>query len=72
MMPRITASEAVYGFAAWLTTRPGTLRVGSRHNAATMACLVTRWLETNRLPEPREASYPKNIKQPKEKPDAKP
>lgn len=28
---------AIYDFAAWLTTRPGLMRVGAMHNAAPMA-----------------------------------
>ena len=61
---RITASEALFGFAAWLTCRFPPLLVGSTENAAPMADLVQKWCDANSLLEPRDGVYPKNIKQP--------
>ena len=55
MDERITASEAVYGFAAW---------IGANYNAAPVADLVKIWCDANHLPDPRDNVYPKNIIQP--------
>lgn len=65
MSTKITASEAVFGFASWLTCRKETIRVGAKQDAGKIAQLVKEWLEINNLPMPRENIYPKNIIQPK-------
>ena len=36
----------IYDFAGWLTTRPGTLMVGSKHEAGPMAEAVGEYLQT--------------------------
>lgn len=59
----MTPTDAIYGFAAWLTCREGTLQVGSTHNAAPMAECVKEWQEANGLPDVSE-SYPGNIVHP--------
>lgn len=60
----MTASEAVYGFAAWLTCRQEAITLGAAHDAAPAADLVQRWCATNNLPPPRDEVYPGNITQP--------
>ena len=60
---RITASEAVYGFAAWLSCRTEGILHGE-DDAARMANLVKEWIKENNLPDPREGVYPHNLTQP--------
>ena len=61
--PRITASEAVFGFAGWLTARKGTLTIGATHSASKIAELAGEWLLCNKLRPPRRI-FPKNIRHP--------
>lgn len=63
---KITASEALFGFGAWITTRPGALVLGATHDASPIAKLLDEWLSVNHLPRPREDVYPGNITQPTE------
>ena len=62
----ITASEALFGFAAWLTCRTQALMIGAKYDAAPVADLIKIWCDANDLPEPRDGIYAKNINQPKE------
>ena len=62
---RIIASEALFGFAAWMTCRTQALMIGANYDAAPVADLVKKWCDANGLPEPRDGIYAKNIKQPK-------
>lgn len=64
MEEKVTASEAVYGFAAWLTCRRQAITIGTTHDAASVANLVKQWCDTNNLPPPRDGVYPDNITQP--------
>jgi hypothetical protein len=61
----LTPSEAIYGFAAWLTCREGSLLVGSSHDAAPMAGLCAAFCEANNLGKPRD-DYHHGLKHPKE------
>ena len=61
---RMTASESVFGCAAWLTTRDGSVTFGDKHDAAIAAELVKEWCETNGLDDPRDGVYPDNIVHP--------
>lgn len=49
----LTASEALYGFAGWLTSQPYAVVMSSRDDAAFVADLVELYCETNELAEPR-------------------
>jgi hypothetical protein len=64
-MVRITASEALYGFAGWLTARKKPITIGAKYSAGAVAVLVDEWCKTNKLPHPRVKVFAKNIKQPK-------
>jgi hypothetical protein len=64
MNEKMTATEAVYGFAAWLTCRQEAITLGATHDAAPAADMVKRWCDTNNLPPVREGVYPGNITQP--------
>jgi hypothetical protein len=51
---QLSASEAVYGFAAWLTTRYEPVTLSARHDAGIVARLVSEFCKVNNLPEPRD------------------
>ena len=53
MTDKLTASEAVYGFAAWLTCRKEKTIMSSSDNAAPIAELVAIFCKENNLQEPR-------------------
>ena len=60
----MTASESVYGFVAWLTTRDKAVSFGAKHDCAIAADLVQQWINTNGLDGPRDGVYPDNIVMP--------
>lgn len=61
----ITAREAVYGFASWLTGRINPVTFSSAHEASIAADLAHEWCEKNNLSPIRDDVYPDNIIQPK-------
>jgi len=62
----ITASEAIFGFVSWLTTRRKAVTIGAEHECGTVAELAGLWCKVNGLPEPRSGFYPANIQHPVE------
>jgi hypothetical protein len=64
MDERITASEAVYGFTAWLTTRKKSITLGAKHDVLEAADLADRWCRVNRLPPPRDKILTDNLNHP--------
>ena len=52
--PALSESEAIYAFAGWLTTRPGSLVAGSAHGAAEWADAVEQFRLTQGWAEPRQ------------------
>ena len=64
MTEKITASEAVYGFAAWLTTRDEPVTFGSSHDSAGPAELVKQYTEHNGMEPPRDGIWPDNVSMP--------
>ena len=58
----LSPSGAVYGFAAWLTTREKPLTLSSHHDAAIVAELVDEFIKTQNLEEPRD-NYADDLKQ---------
>lgn len=50
----LSASEAIYAFAGWLTTREVPLTMSARHDAAPMVQVVREFCERYALSEPRE------------------
>lgn len=66
MGPDINAKEALYGFAAWLSTRPEAVTLSSKHIPSDVVDLIEVWADVNCLPPIREDKYPDNITQPKE------
>jgi hypothetical protein len=47
----LNASEAVYGFAAWLTCKKEAVTFGANHEAGIAAELVAEFCKVNNLPE---------------------
>jgi len=54
MTNTLNPSEAVYGFAAWLTCRDEKIVMSASDNAAPIADLVQRFCEKNNLPDVSE------------------
>lgn len=54
------ASEALFGFSAWLTSRDDPIVISARHDASAIAELVGIYCEANNLEDPRSC-YPGNI-----------
>lgn len=50
----LSASEAVYGFAAWLTTRKDVTEFGSDKDCAPIVQLVVEFCDTNSFDDPRD------------------
>ena len=61
---KISPSEAVFAFAAWLASRRSPVTLSRHHDAAPAANLAAQWCQINELPEPRDGIYPANIRQP--------
>ena len=67
-----TASEAVYAFSAWLTTRDQDVTIGSTQDAAPIANLVSLFVDSQGWDQPRSdytdylRAYPKEAPQPAE------
>lgn len=51
--PYMTGSEAVFGFAAWLTTRDQDITMGRTHECSEVARLCDVFITKNNLPPPR-------------------
>lgn len=64
-LSEMSASEAVYGLMAWLTTRDKNIILGATHDSSEPAELIGKFIDENNLEQPTEA-YPDNIKFPKE------
>ena len=65
MDTEITASEALYGFMGWLTSRDEVSGpFSAKHEAASAAELVHKFCEANKLTEPTEDGL-RNAKHPK-------
>ena len=54
MNGKLTSSEAVYGFAAWLTTREERTIMSAKDDSAPVAELIKEFCEVNSLGEPGE------------------
>ena len=60
----LSASEALYGFAGWLTTRDTAVTFSAKHDAALAADLVNAFVGANGLESPRDG-WEKQLKHPK-------
>lgn len=66
-MDKLNASEALYGFGGWLTTRGEAITISAQHDASVMAELVNEFCKVNELSEPRDG-WDKNLIHPPDKP----
>ncbi len=62
---QLTASEAVYGFMAWLICRTEVIKIGASENASPLPTLIKVFCDANGLADPTE-NYPNNLIHPKE------
>lgn len=61
----LNASEAIFGFCGWLTTRSKAIVMSSKHDAAPIADMIKAFCEYNSLPEPVDG-WDNKLKHPKE------
>ncbi len=54
MSDKLTGSEAIYGFCAWLSSRKSRTVMSCTDNAAPIPPLISEFCEINGLPEPRD------------------
>lgn len=64
-MRRLSASEALYGFCAWVTTREARTVMSRKDDPSVVADLIHRFCKTNELPPPRKG-WEKTFKHPKD------
>ena len=60
MKDTLNPSEAVYGFAAWLTTREDETVMGASNDCAPIAEKVKQFCEANNLPDVSD-QWPHNL-----------
>jgi len=60
MSEHLNPSEAVYGFAAWLTTREDKTVMSAADDSAPITELVKQFCEVNNLPDVSE-QWPNNL-----------
>ncbi len=65
MRDKLTGSEAIVGFCAWLTTRDKRTVMSATDDAAAIPPLISEFCEVNGLPEPR-ANYTDYLTHPTE------
>lgn len=58
----VLPSEALYGFAAWLTCRDEEVCIGASNECGIVAELVQRYCESQGFAPPRSEIYPDNLK----------
>jgi len=63
---KVLPSEALFMFAAWLTSRRVPLTVGASCNAAPICEMVAEFIEHNDLKPLRDEVYPHNLSHPPE------
>lgn len=61
----ITATDAVYGVLAWLSSQPYRVVLSDKDDAGIAAKAVIAFIESNKLPDVSKA-YPDNLSYPKE------
>lgn len=54
MLNKLTASEAIYGFCGWLTTRKEITVMSSHHDAAPIVELIKIFCEVHNLEDPKD------------------
>jgi len=54
MNEKLTASEAIFGFIGWLTTRDSITKMGASEDCAPICDRIKEFCKENNLDEPRE------------------
>ncbi len=54
MEDKLTASEALFGFMAWLSGRKDVVKIGSSEECAGLPSLIQTFCDENKLKDPRE------------------
>ena len=62
----LTASEALYAFGAYLTTRDEVIEIGASRDASPIAEAIRDFCNVNILPEPRDGWEKKEVRFPVE------
>ena len=65
MSDKLTASEAVFGFCGWLTSREEKTIMSSNDDASVIVDLIKSYCDVNKLDEPR-GDWANNLVRPKE------
>ena len=60
----LSGSEALYGFAGWMTGREEPVTMSSKDDAALVARLVADFIDANELEDPK-GNWHKELKHPK-------
>ena len=60
MDPKLTASEALFGFVGYITTREEKICAGSHEECGQWVELIDKFCRANKLPHPREG-WEKNL-----------
>lgn len=62
---KLTATEALYGFAGWLTSRETAVTMSANHEASTAANLVAEFVKANDLGDVSREDWHKFLTHPK-------
>jgi len=62
--PVMLPSEALFGFAAWLTCLEKPVLLGANYDASEAVDLLKNWCQANKLEDVRDGVYPKNMEYP--------
>ncbi len=65
VIDKITATDTIFGFGAWLTSRKEAVTFSYKHDAGKMCDLIKEYLEANNLGDV-STHYPNNLVMPKE------
>jgi hypothetical protein len=65
VMPQLNASESLFGFCGWLTTRDEQTIMSAKDNCSRIVELIKKFQEVNNLPEVRDG-WENNLTHPKE------
>lgn len=57
----VSASEAIYGFMGWLTTRKEVITLSKRHDCYEAVMLVVEFCRVQGFEKPREGIFPDNL-----------
>lgn len=70
VIEKLTPTEAIFGFCAWLTTRDETAIFGAKHEAGFCVPLIKQFCEANGMTSDVSPNWPENLNKPQ--PEAAP